>query len=127
MSKQEKGYNGNPNLPQNNRKRPFTQWELEEFIKCKNDPVYFAKNYIKIVTLDRGLETINLYDYQEEILGAYPDNLKLCLNQSRQSGKCVSHLSEITIRNKRTGEVTVTTIGDFHSLISKDNAPKDTL
>jgi hypothetical protein len=87
MKPTEKGYNGNPNLPQNNRKRPFTEWELAEFVKCKNDPVYFAKNYIKIVTLDRGLETIKLYDYQDEILSAYPDNLKLCLSQSRQSGK----------------------------------------
>jgi hypothetical protein len=112
----EKGYNGNPNLPQNNRKRPFTEWELDEFVKCKNDPVYFAKKYIKIVTLDRGLETIKLYDYQEEILSSYPDNLKLCLSQSRQSGKCLDSSVMVTIRNKKTGEVSQITIGDFHNL-----------
>ena len=85
--KSTKGYNGNPNLPKENTKIEWTQELLDEFIKCKNDPAHFAKNYIKIVSLDDGLQTIKLYDYQEEILNAYPDNLKLCLCQSRQSGK----------------------------------------
>jgi Terminase large subunit, T4likevirus-type, N-terminal/Terminase RNaseH-like domain len=87
MSKQEKGYNGNPNLPRENSKIEWTPDLISEFIKCKNDPVYFAERYMKIVHIDRGLITIPLYDYQKEIIRAYPDNLKIALNQSRQSGK----------------------------------------
>ena len=45
-------YLGNPNLKKANVKVEFTQENIEEFIKCKDDPVYFAKNYIQIVSLD---------------------------------------------------------------------------
>ena len=45
-------YLGNPNLKKANVKVEFTQENIEEFIKCKDNPVYFAKNYIKIVSLD---------------------------------------------------------------------------
>ena len=48
-------YLGNPNLKKANTRIEFTQDQIEEFIKCKEDPVYFAKNYIKIVSLDEGL------------------------------------------------------------------------
>ena len=43
-------YLGNPNLKKANVKVEFTQENIEEFIKCKDDPVYFAKNYIQIVS-----------------------------------------------------------------------------
>ena len=48
-------YLGNPNLKKANTPHEFTEEQVIEFIKCKNDPVYFAKNYIKIVSLDEGL------------------------------------------------------------------------
>ena len=48
-------YLGNPNLKKANTAHEFTQDQVIEFIKCKKDPVYFAKNYIKIVSLDEGL------------------------------------------------------------------------
>ena len=38
-------YLGNPNLKKANVKVEFTQENIEEFIKCKDNPVYFAKNY----------------------------------------------------------------------------------
>ena len=53
-------YLGNPNLKKPNVKVEFTQENIEEFIKCKDNPVYFAKNYIKIVSLDEGLVNFNL-------------------------------------------------------------------
>jgi len=118
MSNQEKGYNGNPNLPRENSKIEWTPELISEFIKCKDDPVYFAERYMKIVHIDRGLITIPLYDYQKEIIRAYPNNLKIALNQSRQSGKCVDYNSLITVRNKKTGEIKTMPIGEFHSLFS---------
>ena len=42
-------YLGNPNLKKANVAVEFSQDQVLEFIKCKQDPVYFAKNYIKIV------------------------------------------------------------------------------
>ena len=39
-------YLGNPNLKKANTKIEFTEEQVFEFIKCKEDPVYFARNYI---------------------------------------------------------------------------------
>ena len=58
-------YLGNPNLKKANTQIEFTQENILEFLKCKDDPVYFARKYIKIVSLDEGLVPFNLYDFQE--------------------------------------------------------------
>ena len=42
----EQVYLGNPNLKKANVAVEFTQEQVLEFIKCKNDPIYFARNYI---------------------------------------------------------------------------------
>ena len=39
-------YLGNPNLKKANTPIEFTQEQVLEFVKCKDDPVYFAKNYV---------------------------------------------------------------------------------
>ena len=43
-------YLGNPNLKKANTQIEFTEDNIREFLKCKEDPVYFARNYIKIVS-----------------------------------------------------------------------------
>ena len=48
-------YLGNPNLKNANTQIEFTQEQILEFVACSHDPVYFAKKYIKIVSLDEGL------------------------------------------------------------------------
>jgi hypothetical protein len=58
-------YLGNPLLKKANTPIEFTQEQIEEFIKCQSDPVYFAKNYVKIVTLDHGLQPFKMYPFQE--------------------------------------------------------------
>ena len=45
-------YLGNPNLKKANTAIEFTQDQILEFMKCKEDPVYFANNYVKIISLD---------------------------------------------------------------------------
>ena len=52
-------YLGNPNLKKANTAFEFTATQIEEFIKCKDDPVYFAKKYIQIVSLDSGLVPVS--------------------------------------------------------------------
>ena len=61
-------YLGNPNLKKANTQIEFTQENILEFLKCKDDPVYFARKYIKIVSLDEGLVPFNLYDFQEKLV-----------------------------------------------------------
>ena len=57
-------YLGNPNLKKANTPMEFTPVQIQEFVKCKGDPVYFCKNYIKIVSLDEGLVPFDMYDFQ---------------------------------------------------------------
>ena len=45
-------YLGNPNLKKANTAIEFTQDQVLEFVRCKEDPVYFAKRYVKIVSLE---------------------------------------------------------------------------
>ena len=37
------GYNRNPNLPKADYIHAFTQQEIDEYVKCASDPVYFTK------------------------------------------------------------------------------------
>ena len=48
-------YLGNPNLKKSGVQSEFTKEQVEEFAKCSGDPLYFIKNYVKIVSLDEGL------------------------------------------------------------------------
>ena len=55
-------YLGNPNLKKANTPIEFTKENVAEYLKCKENPVYFAMNYVKIVTLDEGLKSFAPYD-----------------------------------------------------------------
>jgi len=83
----EKGYNGNPLLKKSRRKIPWTQEQVQEWIKCSQDPVYFAEKYIKIVHVDHGFIPIVLYDYQKEIIEKVQNNRRVTVVTSRQAGK----------------------------------------
>ena len=61
----EKTYLGNPNLKAANQKVRFTKKQVEEFLRCQENPIYFIANYIKIVTLDHGLQPFKLYNFQK--------------------------------------------------------------
>ena len=67
-------YLGNPNLKKANTQIEFTEDQVVEFLKCKEDPVYFARNYIKIVSLDEGLVPFNMYDFQEKLIRRFHEN-----------------------------------------------------
>jgi hypothetical protein len=53
-------YLGNPNLKKANTQIEFTEEQILEFLKCKEDPVYFARNYIKIVSLEETISRLCL-------------------------------------------------------------------
>ena len=52
---QHEQYLGNPNLKKANVAQNFTKKQVAEFLKCAQDPVYFAQKYVKIINLDEGL------------------------------------------------------------------------
>ena len=57
-------YLGNPNLKRTKVPVNFTPEQVEEYVRCSNDPVYFMKNYIMIVTVDSGLKPFAMYPFQ---------------------------------------------------------------
>jgi hypothetical protein len=85
--KKKSGYLGNPNLKEIATPIEFTKEQVEEYIKCSQDPVYFIKKYVKIVTLDKGLEPFDLYDYQEDIVEKIQNNRYVIAKLPRQTGK----------------------------------------
>jgi len=98
-------YLGNPNLKKANTPHEFTEEQVIEFIKCKNDPVYFAKNYIKIVSLDEGLTQFNPYDFQETLIKKFHENRFNICKMPRQTGKSttsVSYLLHYAVFNDST-------------------------
>ena len=86
-------YLGNPNLKKANTQIEFTQENIVEFLKCKEDPVYFAKNYIKIVSLDEGLVPFNLYPFQEKLVQNFHTNRFNICKMPRQTGKSTTVVS----------------------------------
>lgn len=83
----DKGYNGNPLLKKARKKIEWTAEQVEEWLKCADDPIYFAERYIKIVHVDHGLIKIKLYDYQKEIIVKLTNNRRVTVVTSRQAGK----------------------------------------
>jgi len=86
-------YLGNPNLKKANTQIQFTEEQIIEFLKCKEDPVYFAKNYIKIVSLDHGLVPFEMYPFQEKLVKNFHENRFNICKMPRQTGKSTTVVS----------------------------------
>ena len=95
-------YLGNPNLKRANTQIEFTEEQIIEFLKCKEDPVYFARNYVKIVSLDHGLVPFEMYPFQEKLISNFHKNRFNICKMPRQTGKsttCVSYLLHYAVFN----------------------------
>ncbi len=83
-------YLGNPLLKKANTPIEFTQEQIIEFVRSKEDPVYFAKNYVKIVTLDHGLQPFKMYPFQEKLVNKFHENRFNICKMPRQTGKALA-------------------------------------
>jgi len=80
-------YLGNKNLKAAGVQIEFEQWQIEEFIKCSQDPLYFIENYAKIVSLDKGIVNFDPFPYQRRIIEAMHNNQNTIGKLFRQAGK----------------------------------------
>jgi hypothetical protein len=87
VAKKTESYLGNDNLKSAGIQVNFTEDQVKEYVKCAKDPIYFIKNYIKIVSLDKGLVPFELYDFQEDMVQKVHDNRFVIAKLPRQSGK----------------------------------------
>ena len=95
-------YLGNPNLKKANTTQEFTKEHVQEFLKCKDDPVYFTHNHIKIVNVDEGLVNFEMYPFQEKLIENFHKHRFNICKMPRQTGKSttvVSYLLHYAIFN----------------------------
>ena len=86
-------YLGNPNLKKVNTPVEFTKEQILEYQKCAEDPIYFMREYIQIVSLDEGLVPFKMYPFQEHIVRTIHDNRFTICKLPRQSGKSTTTIS----------------------------------
>ena len=86
-------YLGNPNVKRDGVVTEWTKADVQEYAKCMNDPAYFAKNYAKIISLDKGLVPFDLYPYQEKMFDSFNNNRFSIVLACRQSGKSISSVA----------------------------------
>lgn len=86
----EKQYYLNPNIKRTNLEESYTPEQVQEYVRCSQDPVYFIEKYVKINALDEGLIPFSLRGYQQNLVKGYHENRKCIVKSSRQSGKSVT-------------------------------------
>lgn len=88
-------YYGNPLLKKPQVKTTYTKDQINEYVKCVNNPVYFIENYIKIVHLDRGMINFEMYPFQKKIVETINSNRFVICKIPRQSGKSICIISYV--------------------------------
>jgi hypothetical protein len=95
-------YLGNPNLKKGHTKSRFSKEQIQEVLKCLDDPKYFITTYLKIVTIDKGLVPFEMYDFQKNMVDTFHENRFTICKLPRQSGKStiiVSYLLHYVLFN----------------------------
>ena len=93
MSNKSNKYLGNSNLKAAGVNVNFSPEQIEEYVKCSQDPLYFIRNYVKIVSLDKGLVPFEPYDFQEDMIEAIHKNRFVIGKLPRQTGKSTTIIS----------------------------------
>lgn len=86
MATLKESYRDNPRLKRVGIEYKFTKEQVEEYLKCAADPIYFSK-YISIISLDRGLVPFAMYDFQKDMMRTFNDNRFVIVKCPRQVGK----------------------------------------
>ena len=87
MTHPRDSYLGNKNLKASDVPVQFTKEQVEEYLKCADDPEYFIRTYIQIVNVDEGLMPFDLYDFQSKMIDKIHNNRFVIAKLPRQSGK----------------------------------------
>lgn len=80
-----------------------TEEEIEDYIKCMQDPKYFATK-CHLMTPE-GLQPCKLRDYQEDYLDHVKNNRFSIFLSCRQSGKTLNMLTNIVIKIEKNNDV----------------------
>lgn len=89
----KESYRDNPLLKRAGVEISYSQEELDEYVKCSMDPVYFAAKYIKIVNVDKGLIPFKMWDFQREMIEIFHNNRFSITKCPRQVGKTTTSVA----------------------------------
>ena len=76
-------------IRKSNAEVEITPQQMIEVKRCMIDPIYFCRNYVKIVHPKHGAMALDLYDYQEQMINLYNNNDRVIVMSARQTGKSV--------------------------------------
>ena len=93
MAINKDSYRDNPLLKKIGVQVKYTQEQVQEYMKCAKDPVYFAEHYIKIVNVDNGLMPFRMWDFQKDMLRLFHANRFAITKCPRQVGKTTTSVA----------------------------------
>lgn len=106
MKRSKDTFKGSKLLKPSNVNIEYTEDQIKEIIKCRENPVHFIENYMKIVSLDRGIIPFKLYPFQREMIEMFHKEKYSLVKLSRQAGKTTTTvgfvLHELIFNNNHT-------------------------
>lgn len=100
-------YKGNNNLKAKGVQIEYTPEQLQEYIRCSKDPIYFITHYVKIINLDKGLMNFSLFPYQEKLVRTLHQNRFVIGKCPRQCGKSTTLIAFLLHQILFTSELSV--------------------
>lgn len=82
-------YKNFPTLRAPGQEIPLTPEQIDEYIKCSQDPMHFLTHYYTITSLDKGEIIFNPFEYQKDFLDTIVKNRFIAILAARQLGKSV--------------------------------------
>jgi len=83
-------YNGQAKLKKVGVQQEYSWEQIDELTKCRDSIPYFLENYVKIISLDRGLVNFKPYEYQKEMIDIMDKNRFSIFLLPRQFGKSIT-------------------------------------
>lgn len=108
-----------------------TQEEIEDYMHCMEDPLYFAEKCFLMTPT--GLQAVKLRDYQKDYIKHLQKNRFSIMKSCRQSGKCLTYFNTIKIKinnsflttykneNKIQSKKIARILREYYFHIDKDN------
>ena len=86
-------YLGNPNLKAVGQNVEWTEESIKEYKKCWEDPEHFIQNYVRVVHVDKGLISFDMYPYQKKMINTFINDRFVICKMPRQTGKSTTIIS----------------------------------
>ena len=96
-----------------------TPEEIEDYIKCKQDPVYFAEKCFLMTP--EGLQKCKMRDYQVDYLHHLQEHRFSVLLSCRQAGKTLSLMTNVTIKISKNDNRFVKMLKKYYFYINNND------